>query len=116
MKGYDILRLAVKALDDKKGTDLAVIKTDEVTVIADYFVLVTATSGPHIRALSEAVEEALSLNGLEPNHIEGRTTGWILLDYGDVIINVMDAKNRDFYGLEHTWNDGERLDIETLLK
>lgn len=115
MKGYDILKLAVKALDDKKGANITVIKTEAVTVIADYFVLVTATSGPHIRALSEAVQEALSLNGVEPSHIEGRTTGWILLDYGDVIINVMDQKNRDFYGLEHTWNDGENLNLDELL-
>ncbi len=116
MKAYDILKLAVKALDDKKGADIAVIKTDAVTVIADYFVLVTATSNPHIRALSEAVEEALSNEGVEVSHIEGRTTGWILLDYGDVIINVLDSKNRDFYGLEHTWSDGVQLDITELLK
>lgn len=116
MKGYDILKLATKALDDKKAIDLTVIKIEEVTVIADYFVLATATSAPHVRALCEAAEDALSQNGVEPNHIEGRTTGWILLDYGDVIIHIMDAKNREFYALEHTWNDGQKLSIEDLLK
>ncbi len=115
MKGYDILKLAVKALEDKKGADIKVIKTESVTVIADYFVLVTATSNPHIRALSEAAQEVLSLNGVEPDHIEGRTTGWVLLDYGDVIINVMDTKNRDFYALEHTFSDAEEIDINEIL-
>ena len=54
--------------------------------------------------------------GEEPHHVEGRTTGWILLDYGTAVINVMDAKNRDFYGLEHTWNDGKELDISEYIK
>lgn len=111
MQGLDIVKIACKALDDKKAMDLKAIEVTEITVLADYFVLATATSTTHVRALSDEVEDALSKNGLEPHHIEGRTTGWILLDYGSVVINVMDAKNRDFYGLDHTWNDGKELDI-----
>ena len=111
MQGLDIVKISCKALDDKKAMDLKAIEVTEITVLADYFVLATATSTTHVRALSDEVEDALSKNGLEPHHIEGRTTGWILLDYGSVVINVMDAKNRDFYGLDHTWNDGKELDI-----
>ena len=111
MQGLDIVKIACKALDDKKAMDLKAIEVTEITVLADYFVLATATSTTHVRALSDEVEDALSKNGLEPHHIEGRTTGWILLDYGSVVINVMDAKNRDFYGLDHTWNDGKELDV-----
>ena len=111
MQGLDIVKIACKALDDKKAMDLKAIEVTEITVLADYFVLATATSTTHVRALSDEVEDALSKNGLEPHHIEGRTTGWILLDYGSVVINVMDAQNRDFYGLDHTWNDGKELDV-----
>ena len=111
MQGLDIVKIACKALDDKKAMDLKAIEVTEITVLADYFVLARATSTTHVRALSDEVEDALSKNGLEPHHIEGRTTGWILLDYGSVVINVMDAKNRDFYGLDHTWNDGKELDV-----
>lgn len=111
MQGLDIVKIAVKALDDKKAVDLKVIEVTEVTVLADYFVLATATSSTHVRALADEVEDVLAKQGLEPHHIEGRATGWILLDYGTVVINVMDAKTREFYGLEHTWNDGVELDI-----
>ena len=116
MQGLDIVKVACKALDDKKAMDLKAIEVTEITVLADYFVLATATSTTHVRALSDEVEDALSKQGLEPHHIEGRTTGWILLDYGSVVINVMDAKNRDFYGLDHTWNDGKELDVSDYIK
>lgn len=115
MDGLEIVKHAVRALDQKKARDIAAIQITAVTVIADYFVLATATSSTHVRALADAVEDALSLAGAEPDHIEGRTTGWILLDYGDAVIHVMDAAAREFYGLERTWNDGERLDIDAML-
>ncbi len=116
MEGYEILKRAAKALDNKKAVDLTAIKITEVTVIGDYFLLATATSSTHVRALAETVEEELEKEGVRPNHIEGRATGWILLDYADVIVHIMDAKTRDFYGLEHTWNDGIALEVEELLK
>ncbi len=115
MEGIDILKTAVKALDDKKGQDIRVIKVTDVSVIADYFVIATATSSTHVKALAGATEDALSEIGVEPHHIEGRTTGWILLDYGTVIIHVMDSKNRDFYELERTWNDGEEVDLSKII-
>lgn len=111
-----MLKIAAKALDDKKAMDLTAIKITDVTVIGDYFLLATATSSTHVRALADAVEEELKKAGVVPGHIEGKATGWILLDYGDVIIHVMDAKTRDFYGLEHTWNDGVSLDVDELIK
>ena len=116
MQGKEIVEIAVKALDDKKALDIKAIEVTEVTVLADFFLLATATSSTHVRALADEVEDALSLQGLEPHHVEGRTTGWILLDYGTVVVNVMDAKNREFYGLEHTWNDGRELDISNYIK
>lgn len=115
MNGIDIVKIAVQALDDKKALDLKAIQVTEVTVLADYFVLATATSSPHVRALADAVEEKLSEAGVEPHHIEGRATGWILLDYGTTVVHVMDAKAREFYGLEHTWNDGQELDISEMV-
>lgn len=112
MEGLELVKVAAKALDDKKAQNLMAIKISKVTVIADYFVFATATSSTHVRALAEAVEEKLSEQGVEPNHIEGKSTGWILLDYGDTVVHVMDAATREFYGLEHTWSDGEILDIK----
>lgn len=116
MEGYEVLKTAAKVLDDKKAMNLTAIKITEVTVIGDYFLLATATSSTHVRALAETVEEKLEKLDVRPSHIEGRATGWVLLDYGNVIIHIMDAKTRDFYGLEHTWNDGVALNTEELLK
>ena len=66
----EILRHAVKALDDKKAIDIKAIEVTEVTVLADYFAIATATSSTHVRALAESVEEALSNQGVEPHHID----------------------------------------------
>ncbi len=111
-----MVKIAVKALDDKKAMDLKALEVTELTVFADYFILATATSSTHVRALSEAVEEALSNLGVEPHHIEGRSTGWILLDYGTMVIHVMDPKTREFYGLSHTWQDAKELDISDSIR
>lgn len=115
MELLNLLKTAVQALDEKKAQELTVIQVDSLTVLADYFVLATAGSAPHVRALAEAVEEKLKNIGVLPHHIEGRATGWILLDYGSVVIHVMSAKNREFYQLEHTWSNGRRVDLKTLL-
>jgi len=111
----DILKTAARALDEKKAQELTVIRVENLTVLADYFVLATATSAPHVRALADITEEKLKQAGVQPHHIEGRATGWILLDYGSVVIHIMSAKNREFYNLEHTWSDGEQVDPQTLL-
>lgn len=116
MQGIDIVKTAVKVLDNKKAMDIKAIEVTEITVLADYFVLATATSTTHVKALANEVEDELAKLGVEPHHIEGRATGWILLDYGTVTVNVMDAKTRDFYGLEHTWNDGKELDVSEYIK
>ena len=116
MNEKELALKAVKILDDKKAEDLRLFHIEEHTVIADYFVVATGTSSTHVKALADEVEYELSKLGVEVDHIEGRATGWILLDYGTVVINVMDAKNRDFYGLDHTWNDGKELDISDYIK
>lgn len=115
MEPIQILKTAVAALDEKKAQELAVIQVEELTVLADYFVLATATSNTHVRALADIVEEKLKLAGANLHHIEGHATGWILLDYGSVVVHVMSAKNREFYNLEHIWSSGRQIDLQTLL-
>lgn len=116
MTSIEKLTAAVKALDAKKGQDIEAVRVDDLTVLADYFVIATATSSTHVRALADEVEEVLARRGAEPDHIEGKATGWILLDYHDVVVNVFDQKSRDFYQLERVWNDGERVDLTSMLE
>ncbi|MBQ7288104.1 MAG: ribosome silencing factor [Clostridia bacterium] len=95
--------------------ELAAVEISELTTIADAFVMATATSNTHVRALADAVEEKLSAIGVEPHHIEGKATDWILLDYGCVVVHVFGRKSREFYALDHMWDDGAQIDVEKLL-
>ena len=115
METLDILKIAARALDSKKAMDLQAIRISDLTIITDFFLLATATSSTHVRALADEVEEMLSRAGVEPNHIEGKSTGWILLDYGSVVVHVFDKKSRDFYQLERLWNDGTAYDLSDVL-
>lgn len=115
METLEILKTAAKALDSKKALDVQAIEIGDLTIITDFFLLATATSSTHVRALADEVEEMLSQAGVEPHHIEGRATGWILLDYGSVVVHVFDKKSRDFYQLERLWNDGVPYDLSGLL-
>lgn len=115
MESFEIMKIAANALNDKKGMELCAIKIEDVSDIADYFVICTATSNAHVRALADAVEEKLKEKGVEPGHIEGRSSDWLLLDYGTVVIHVFGKVSRDFYSLDHLWNDGEQVDLQKIL-
>ena len=109
------MQLTGKALDDKQGREIEAVKVGDLTIIADYFLMATATSSTHVRALAEEVEDVLSKMGIEPDHIEGRSTGWVLLDYHDLVVHVFDKKSRDFYQLDRVWNDGEPVDLSAYI-
>ena len=109
-------RIACKALDDKKGKDIKVIDIHEISVLADYYVIASGTNQNQVQAMVDAVEEALTKEGFEPKHVEGsRNSSWILMDYGDVIINVFDEENRLFYDLERIWRDGMTMGLSEVL-
>lgn len=115
MKLDKIIEIAVNALNDKKAKEISAIQVGELTVIADYFILATATSSTHVRALADIVEENLSKSGFEPDHIEGKATGWILLDYSGVVIHIFTKDTRDFYNLDRLWSDGTQIDLDNIL-
>lgn len=103
--------IAVKALDDKLATDIKVIEIDEISPIADYFVLATGRNLNHTDALVDAVEEAGTKAGFEPNHVEGhRNANWTLIDYAGVVIHIFDEEARGFYDLDRLWKDGKMID------
>lgn len=111
MQPQEILENAVKILDGKKGMDIKALHITELTTVADYFVLVTGTSTTHLRALAEELEDALSSLGVQPGHIEGRTTGWILLDYTSVVVHIFTKADRELFNLEKLWGDAQEVDI-----
>ena len=105
--------MAVKALDSKKALDIKVIKIQDISAIADYFVIATGTSSTHVKALADEVEAQLDEAGISVSHVEGyRSNSWILLDYVDVVVHVFSDEAREYYDLERLWQDGEIIDIE----
>ena len=116
LNAKEIIAVAVKALSDKKGRDLKVLDTAGQTTLAEYFIICSGTSNTQVRALAEAVEEALSKAGEEPHHIEGHRGGlWTLLDYSAVVIHVFTEEGREFYDLERLWSDAAAVDISEYL-
>ena len=115
MNSFEILKTAAEALNEKKAVDLFATKISELTVLTDYFLIANGTSTTHVRSLAEEVEDKLSKAGIEPKSIEGRATGWILLDYGSVVVHVFTKEARDTYSLERLWVDGEQVDLVELI-
>ena len=115
MDSQDILKIAANALNNKKARQLKALKIDDLTTLADYFVIATATSSTHVRALADEVEEKLKEQSVEPHHIEGKSTGWIVLDYTSVIVHVFTPHEREFYNLDSMWSDATDINLETIL-
>ena len=116
LNAKEIISVAVKALNDKKGRELKVLYTADQTTLAEYFIICSGTSNTQVRALAEAVEEALSKAGEEPHHIEGHRGGqWTLLDYSAVVIHVFTEEGREFYDLERLWSDAAAVDVSEYL-
>ncbi len=111
----EMTKLACKALDDKKALDIKIIDIHQVSVMADYFVIASGSNQNQVQAMMDNVEEMLGRAGYEMKHSEGsRTSSWILMDYGDVIIHLFDEENRLFYDLERIWRDGKVISAEEL--
>ena len=115
MESPNIVNIAANALNNKKAKQLKALKIDNLTTLADYFVIATATSSTHVRALADEVEEKLEEQGVSVHHIEGRSTGWIVLDYMSVIVHIFTPDQREFYNLDNMWNDAIKIDLTTIL-
>ena len=111
-----IVKKAYQALNDKKGEDIKVIEIGKLSTVADYFVIANGTNTPHVESLVDNVQEELLKEGIHTDRIEGvKSSGWILMDYNDVIIHVFAKEDRLFYDLERMWRDGKEVSVEDLL-
>ena len=113
----DSLQLAKKIagiLDDKKAIDINVIRIEEISSLADYFVIASGTSNTHVKSLADEIEMKIKQEtGSMPIGVEGyRTNSWILIDYVSVVVHVFTGEGRDFYDLDRLWRDGEKIEID----
>lgn len=103
----------VEAAWSKNAFATKVLAMSKVCSFADYFVIFSGRSDRHVRAIAEAIEEALKEKGVSPLGVEGKRAGtWVLLDYGDVIVHVFEKQTRGFYDLEGLWSDAEEVEVE----
>ena len=101
---------AYKALSEKKGEDITIIEISQISIMADYFVISNGANLPQVQAMVENVQEKMGKSGFEVKRVEGnRSSSWILLDYGDVVVHIFDKEDRLFYDLERIWSDGKTV-------
>ena len=110
---YEVTR----ALDEIKGMDIKLLRIDEVSSLADYFIICTGTSNTHVKTLCDYAEYTLEQLGEPMLGREGhRGNAWELLDYGSVVVHVFTEEAREFYSLERLWADAEQVDIRDIVK
>ena len=108
-----VAQLVVGALDSKNAKDIVMLRTTDVTTLADFFVICTANSTTHLKTLSDEVEKILEENGEVPRRREGtRAGGWVLIDFACVVVHLFLQDMREFYTLERLWSDAERTEFE----
>ena len=108
--------LAIKALDSKKERDIKLLETKNLTVLADYFIICTAASTTQIKTLSDEVDKILKEQGEPPLRTEGyRAGGWVLVDFGCLVVHLFLKDIREFYSLERLWADAHEIDISKLI-
>lgn len=108
-----VVRVAARAALDKKAIDLVVLNLEGLSSVADFFLVCSARSTPQADTIADAVRGALRAEGVRPRHNEGSAeSGWLLLDYADVVVHVFLEETRSFYSLERLWGDAPLVSVE----
>jgi ribosome-associated protein len=108
-------KIACHALSEKKAEDIQVIEIGEISVIADYFIIASASNSNQLQAMMDAAEEELYKAGFTCSQKEGnQNSSWLLMDYKDIIIHLFSKEDRLFYDLERIWQDGKIIQPEDL--
>ena len=113
-ESIDAARVAALGADEMKGEDIVAFDVSEPLGLTDVFLIATGSSPRHVLSIAEEVEKQMHLQcGMNPREREGLEEGqWVLLDFGDIVVHVMDQDSRDFYDLERLWKDCPRIDLQ----
>ena len=102
-----LARRCVSICEDRKAEDVQLFDVRECSILADYYIICTGTSAPHLSAICNRLRQELAAEGMVPRHHEGDPAShWVIMDYGDVLIHVLDADRRRFYRIEELWQSG----------
>jgi len=107
----EIALFFAKTLHEKNAKDTVILNISNISIIADYFIIATAQSPTHIKALSNSLLEKLKENDINRNAVfEGNhNTGWLLIDCGDIVVHLFLEEKRDYYNLEYVWQEAEKI-------
>lgn len=110
---YTLGKQIVKALENKKAITVEALDVHNLTSLADIFIIAIASNIRQTQAMADEVEDLLAMEGHLPIHKEGyQSATWILLDYGEVIVNILEEENAQFYGLSRLWKDATIIDYK----
>ena len=102
----ELADLVIRTCEDTKAQNVLLFDVHENTIVADYYVVCSGTSMPHIRAIAEHVRRALAEQGIRPRGIDGEAESrWMVLDYGVVLVHILEPEMRNFYALEELWDE-----------
>ena len=111
-----IAKNIAKMLDSKKALDIKLLEVKDLTMIADYFLIATGNSSTQLKALCDYVEEEMEKADIRKSNKEGYSgASWILLGYDGVIVHLFLPETRDFYDLEHVWQDAQHIDLSDVV-
>ena len=114
-RSREMTKLAYHALEEKKAENITLIDIEQVSTLADYFIIASGKNRNQVQAMADEVDEARGRAGYEVKHKEGyQNANWILLDYGALVIHIFDTQNRLFYDLDRIWRDGKAVTIADL--
>ena len=97
-------------LDGKKGNNIVILDVSENTTYADFFVIASGNSDRQVQTLSEEVDEVLHKEGVRLINQEGKNSGWVLLDFGDIIVHIFLEEQRRHYNIEKLWSDSIKVE------
>jgi ribosome-associated protein len=113
MDSKELSLLIAKLIQNKKGENIKILNLTNLTPVADFFVICTASSEPQVKAISDYISEETKKKGEKPWHSEGyQNLSWVLLDYVDVVVHIFLRESRSFYNLEGLWADAAITEIK----
>lgn len=117
MDSKELLETVVKAADSKRAEEIVALDVANVSLLADYFVIMQANSERQVKAIADEVEEKVAAAGVQVRDIEGKNAAnWVLLDFGDVVVHVFRTETRQFYNLEKLWAEAPLVDVSDWVK
>jgi ribosome-associated protein len=111
--GQQLAREIARLTLNKKAFDVVILDLRGLSTATDFFVIASGATDIQIRAIRRAVEEGLQSKGIRAMHIEGeKNATWLLMDYSDVVVHIMQPRVRDYYNLEALWGDAPREEVK----